>query len=69
MQDKIAINHLLPGMYRGGVEVGIKKSYKDINEVFNYKVFYIKRRGNIDVNQKSFFFSPLYYYIMHILLD
>lgn len=57
MKDKIAINHLLPGMYRGGVEVGIKKSYKDINNEFNYKVFYIKRPGIIDVKQKSFFFS------------
>tara|TARA_B100000900_G_scaffold256642_1_gene218721 strand:+ start:383 stop:1438 length:1056 start_codon:yes stop_codon:yes gene_type:complete len=57
MKDKIVINHLLPGMYRGGVEVGIKKSYKDINKNFNYKVFYIKRRGIINVNQKSFFLS------------
>ena len=59
MKHKIAINHLLPGMYLGGAEVGIKKSYKDINKYFNYKVFYIKGRGIIDVNQRSFFLSFL----------
>ena len=45
MKHKIAINHLLPGMYLGGAEVGIKKNYKDINKYFNSNFLHKKTRN------------------------
>jgi len=53
MKRKIA--HIVPSMNIGGVEIGIKKSYVDINQEFDYRVFYVKRRGSLDVCQKHVF--------------
>lgn len=41
-------------MFRGGVETAIEKTYRDLNKIFDYRVFYIKSYGEINVNQKSF---------------
>ena len=46
------IAHILPGMYFGGVEVAILKSFEQLNIDFNYEVFFVKGRGKLDSNQQ-----------------
>lgn len=49
-----SIAHILPGMHFGGVEVAILKSYKELNKDFDYNVYFVRKRGELDVGQ-----SPL----------
>lgn len=53
--NKISVAHILPGMNYGGVEVAVSRSFKDLNKEFNYKIYYVKGRGAIDVRQSSIF--------------
>jgi glycosyltransferase involved in cell wall biosynthesis len=50
---KLSIAHVLPGMNFGGVEIGILKSYKVLNQEFDYKVYYVRESGTLDVAQSS----------------
>jgi glycosyltransferase involved in cell wall biosynthesis len=52
-ERKNSVAHVLPGMNYGGVEVAISRSFKDLNKEFNYKIYYVKDRGEIDVGQSS----------------
>lgn len=53
---KIKIAHIVPGMVFGGVEVGILKSYPCLSEKFDYDVFFVRKKGELDVGQRSVFF-------------
>lgn len=50
-----SIAHVLPSINFGGVEIAVSKSYKPLNEEFDYKVYYVKERGVININQSSIF--------------
>jgi glycosyltransferase involved in cell wall biosynthesis len=43
-------------MYIGGVEIGIEKSYRNLQNIFDYQVFWVKRKGDIDIPKKSIFY-------------
>ena len=45
------IAHILPGMYFGGVEVAILKSYRALSQEYNYEVFYVREEGTLEVGQ------------------
>lgn len=49
------VAHIVPSMDIGGVEIGIKKSKKEISEFFDYKVFFVKKMGSLKCGQKSIF--------------
>ena len=53
-ETRASIAHLLPGMYFGGVEVAILKSYRDLNQEFVYDVYFVRSKGELDVGQSSF---------------
>lgn len=56
MSDKkIKVAHIVPGMVFGGVEVAILKSHSYLNECFEYDVFYVRKKGQLNVDQKSVF--------------
>lgn len=48
-----SIAHVVPGMYFGGVEVGILKSYQALNQEFDYDVYFVRKKGELDVGQSS----------------
>lgn len=52
---KIRVAHLVPGMVFGGVEVAILKSYPYLNELFDYDVFYVRKKGELNVGQRNVF--------------
>lgn len=49
-QFKVA--HILPGMYFGGVEIAILNSFTDINSTYNYKIYYVRGKGDLEIGQK-----------------
>ena len=48
---KPVIAHVLPGMNFGGVEVAVLKSYQQLNQEFDYRVYFVRERGDLDVGQ------------------
>ena len=52
-ETRLSIAHVLPGMNFGGVEVAILKSYHALNQEFDYDVFFIRSKGELDVNFTS----------------
>ncbi len=50
---KLSIAHVLPSMNFGGVEIAILKSHKVLNQEFDYKVYYVRESGGLDVTQSS----------------
>lgn len=46
------VAHILPSLDIGGVEVGIQKSLNGLQNSFDYKVFYVKKKGRLNVGQK-----------------
>lgn len=51
---RFRIAHVIPQMNpAGGIEVAIAKSLKDLNIDFDYQVFYAKKRGGVDLGQRS----------------
>ena len=52
-ETRLSIAHVLPGMNFGGVEVAILKSYQSLNQEFDYKVYFVRDRGELDVGQCS----------------
>ena len=55
LESKNSVAHVLPGMNFGGVEVAISKSFKTLNQEFDYRVYYVKEHGEIDVSQFPIF--------------
>lgn len=53
-ETRPSIAHVLPGMYFGGVEVAILKSYQALNQEFDYDVYFVRSKGELDVGQSSF---------------
>jgi len=51
MKKKIA--HIVPGMAVGGVEIGIERSCAALRDQFDYRVFYVRRKGSLDCDQAS----------------
>jgi len=49
----LRVAHLIPSMDIGGVEVAIYKSYHKLNDVIDYRVFWIRRSGSLKSNQKA----------------
>ena len=49
------VAHILPTMFIGGVETGISRFVEESENVLDYRVFYVKQRGKIDVNQQHVF--------------
>lgn len=49
------IAHVVPDMSIGGVEVAVARSHARLNEKFDYRVFYVRRPGVLDVGQCSVF--------------
>ena len=52
-ETRPSIAHVLPGMNFGGVEVAIFKSYQSLNQEFDYNVYFVRERGELDVGQCS----------------
>jgi len=52
-ERRIYVAHIVPAMDVGGVEIGISRSFSEINREFVYEVYYVRRRGNLDVGQQS----------------
>jgi len=55
LESKNSVAHVLPSMNFGGVEVAISKSFRTLNQDFDYKVYYVKEHGTINVNQLPVF--------------
>ena len=53
-ETRPSIAHVLPGMYFGGVEVAILKSYQALNQELDYDVYFVRSKGELDVGQSSF---------------
>lgn len=53
------VAHILPSLDIGGVEVGIQKSLDSLQNSFDYKVFYVKKKGCLNVGQKHVLFLIL----------
>lgn len=47
--DRIRVAHIVPSMYIGGVEIAIQRSFARLNEAFDYRIFWVKRRGTLPV--------------------
>lgn len=47
--------YFIPSMNIGGVEMGLKKAFPYLREKLDIQVFYVKSKGVLDVNQRSFF--------------
>jgi len=43
--------HFVPSLDIGGVEIGIKKSLPELGQKIDISIFYVKRRGSLDVGQ------------------
>jgi len=56
------VAHIVPSMNLGGVEVAIYRTVAMLNRAFDYKVYYVKARGTLDVEQQgiSAFFLSLF---------
>src|SRR3989344_2160343 len=52
-EQKIHIAHIVPAMDIGGVEIGITRSFVEINRQFAYEVYYVRRKGSLEVGQQS----------------
>jgi glycosyltransferase involved in cell wall biosynthesis len=48
----IRVAHVMPGLKIGGVEVGVNKSFESLNKTIDYRVFYIRHKGEFDCNQR-----------------
>ena len=53
-KNKLYISHFIPCCTIGGVEVGIYKSYAQLNKVFDYNVFYVLNSGSLSISAHSF---------------
>ncbi|MFA4933760.1 MAG: glycosyltransferase [Candidatus Omnitrophota bacterium] len=49
--------HFVPSLDIGGVEIAIKKSLPDLKQKLDISIFYIKRRGSLDVGQKPWWLA------------
>jgi len=47
------IAHIVPSLSTGGVEVGIERSCSTLKQHFDYRVFYVRRKGCLDCDQTS----------------
>lgn len=56
---KIQVAHIIPAMNLGGVEVGILRSFEILNDKFDYKIYFIKNFGKLDVGQENFIYLIL----------
>jgi len=50
---KIQIAHIIPKMNYGGVETAIQKSHKELNALFDYRIFTAKNKGEINIGQQG----------------
>ncbi len=49
IMQKSKVIHVLPGMNIGGVEVGIQRSFRELNTKISYEIFSIRGAGNIPI--------------------
>lgn len=49
---KRLIIHIVPSLDIGGVEVGIIRSHKSINDTLDYRVYYVRRPGTLQCGQR-----------------
>lgn len=50
---RLRIAHIVPAMTFGGVEIGISRSYTELNQMFDYRVFHVLRQpGALDCGQQ-----------------
>lgn len=46
---RLKVAHIVPSMLIGGVEIAIQRSFSQLQSIFDYRVFWVKRRGTLDV--------------------
>lgn len=51
-EKRISIAHIVPSLVIGGVEVAIAKSFNALNKSFDYRVYYVKAPGSLQLEQK-----------------
>lgn len=56
--------HFVPTLDIGGVEIAIKKSLPDLKHQLDISIFYVKRRGSLDVGQR-----PWWNALKNIMVD
>lgn len=59
---KKLVAHIVPALNIGGVEIAIHKSHKILNEEFDYRIFYVRKKGSIQCNQEPVW--RLFYYLI-----
>jgi len=50
--DRPRVAHIVPAMLIGGVEVGIARSHRSLNETVEYRVYYVRKRGSLECGQR-----------------
>ena len=64
MSDRrIHVAHIVPSLDIGGVEIGILKSYPALYQRLDYRVFFVRKRGILNIGQ-----SPIYRLFWQILM-
>lgn len=52
-EGRISVAHIAPSFVIGGVEVAIAKSFNALREQLDYRVYYVKVPGTLQLEQKS----------------
>lgn len=47
------VAHIVPSLNIGGVEVAVVRSYEALNAEIDYRVFYVRRKGELQCGQES----------------
>ena len=51
-RDLRRVAHIVPAMVIGGVEVAIARSHGHLNENVDYRIYFVRKRGNLDCGQR-----------------
>lgn len=50
--DKMKVAHVLPGLDVGGVEVAVQRSLAELSASYDYRLFYVRRHGGLELGQR-----------------
>ena len=53
VQKNLSVAHIVPNMNYGGVEVAIHRSFYELNQIFDYKIYTVKKKGIMNVGQRK----------------